>query len=44
MTQPARLIVLMAFDLADSAQLVPAFDAMQFDSEERAIRTVSHCS
>jgi hypothetical protein len=38
MIRSTRLIVVMALDLADNGELVPAFDAMQFDSEDRAIR------
>jgi hypothetical protein len=34
----------MAFDLADNGERVPAFDAMQFDSEDRAIRTARDLS
>ena len=36
--QPGKLIVLAAFDETDDGGLVPAFDARQVDSEERAIR------
>jgi hypothetical protein len=38
MAQPTRLIVVMAFSRSDDGELVPAFDAAQFDSEERALR------
>jgi hypothetical protein len=44
MTRSTRLIVVMAFDLADNGERVPAFDAMQFDSEDRAIRTARDLS
>ena len=36
---PVRLIVVMAFDRSDEGELVPAFDAAQFDSEDRAMRS-----
>ncbi len=36
---PVRLIVVMAFDRSDEGELVPAFEAVQFDVEERAVRT-----
>jgi hypothetical protein len=36
---PVRLIVVMAFSRSDDGELVPAFDAMQFDSEDRALRS-----
>ncbi|NTS31304.1 hypothetical protein HQ945_08550 [Phyllobacterium sp. BT25] len=36
---PVRLIVVMAFDRSDEGELVPAFEAMQFDSEDRAMRS-----
>ncbi|WP_404928132.1 hypothetical protein [Phyllobacterium calauticae] len=39
MTQPAKLIVVMAFDRSDNGDLIPAFEAVQFDSEERALRS-----
>ncbi|MDR6632377.1 hypothetical protein J2X72_001161 [Phyllobacterium sp. 1468] len=35
---PVRLIVVMAFDRSEEGELVPAFEAMQFDFEDRAIR------
>ncbi|MGN8023020.1 hypothetical protein ACTJJ7_20135 [Phyllobacterium sp. 22229] len=36
---PVRLIVVMAFSRSDEGELVPAFEAMQFEVEDRAIRT-----
>jgi hypothetical protein len=36
---PVRLIVVMAFSRSDVGDLVPAFEAMQFDSEDRAMRS-----
>lgn len=36
---PVRLIVVMAFDRSEEGEIVPAFEAMQFDSEERALRS-----
>ena len=36
---PVRLIVVMAFDRSDEGELSPAFEAMQFEVEDRAIRT-----
>jgi len=36
---PVRLVVVMAFDRSDEGEIVPAFEAMQFDSEERALRS-----
>lgn len=36
---PVRLIVVMAFDRSDEGELSPALEAMQFEVEERAIRT-----
>lgn len=36
---PVRLIVVMAFNRSDESELVPAFEAMQFEVEDRAIRT-----
>jgi hypothetical protein len=36
---PVRLIVVMAFDRSDEGEIVPAFEAMQFDSEDRAMRS-----
>jgi hypothetical protein len=33
-----KLIVLAAFNESDDGDLVPAFDAKQFDSEDRATR------
>jgi hypothetical protein len=44
MTSPTRLIVVMAFDLADDGELAPTFDAGQFDSEERALRSARELS
>jgi hypothetical protein len=38
MTTKPKLIVLAAFNDTEDGELTPAFDAMQFDSEERAIR------
>ena len=34
-----KLIVVMAFDLDEAGELQPAFDPMEQQSEERAIRT-----
>ena len=39
MASPTNLIVVMAVDLADNGELAPAFDAVQFDSEDRALRS-----
>ncbi len=36
---PVRLIVVMAFSRSDEGELVPAFEAMQFEVEDRAIRS-----
>ena len=36
---PVRLIVVMAFDRSDGGEIVPAFEAKQFDNEERALRS-----
>ena len=33
-----KLIVVLAFDRSEDGELGPAFDPIQFDSEERAIR------
>jgi hypothetical protein len=38
MTTKPKLIVLAAFNETDEGEMTPAFDAKQFDSEERAIR------
>lgn len=38
MTSKAKLIVLAAFDKNDEGELVPAFEARQIDTEERAVR------
>jgi hypothetical protein len=38
MTAKPKLVVLAAFDETDEGELIPAFDAKQFDSEERAVR------
>ncbi|MDB5522364.1 MAG: hypothetical protein JWM58_127 [Rhizobium sp.] len=38
MTSKPKLIVLAAFNETDEGELVSAFDAKQFDSEERATR------
>ena len=35
---PIRLILVMAFDRSDEGEHVAAFEAMQFDVEERAVR------
>jgi hypothetical protein len=37
-TQAARLIVVVAFSRADNDELVPAYDPMQFDTPEDAVR------
>jgi hypothetical protein len=34
-----RLIVVMAFDRSEEGELVPAFDAMSFEVEDRALRS-----
>lgn len=39
MAQPPKLIVVIAFSRSDEGELVPAFEAVQFDSEERALRS-----
>ncbi|RCW81833.1 hypothetical protein [Phyllobacterium bourgognense] len=44
MSLPTKLVVVMAFDLADNGELAPAFDAVQFDSEERALRSARDLS
>ncbi len=36
---PVRLIVVMAFSRSHEGELVPAFEAMQFEVEDRAIRS-----
>ena len=33
-----KLIVVLAFDRGEDGELGPAFDPIQFDSEERAVR------
>ncbi|SFJ54528.1 hypothetical protein SAMN04515648_4524 [Phyllobacterium sp. CL33Tsu] len=38
---PVRLVVVMAFDRSNEGDIVPAFEAMQFDSEDRAMRSAS---
>ena len=37
--KPGKLVVLMAFDRGQDSELLPAFDAREMPSEERAIRT-----
>ena len=37
-TQAARLIVVVAFSRADNDKLVQAYDSMQFDTAEGAVR------
>ena len=37
-TQAARMIVVVAFSRADNDELVPAYDPMQFDTPEEAVR------
>ncbi|MBZ9603241.1 hypothetical protein [Phyllobacterium chamaecytisi] len=44
MSSPTKLVVVMAFDLDDNGELAPAFDAVQFDSEERALRSARDLS
>ncbi|MBA8880696.1 hypothetical protein [Phyllobacterium myrsinacearum] len=39
MAQPPKLIVVMAFSRSDEGELVPAFEPVQFDTEERALRS-----
>lgn len=39
MTKPTHLVVVLAFNRTESGELVAAFDPMQFDSEERALRS-----
>ena len=38
MNAKPKLIVMAAFDENDEGDLIPAFDAKQYDSEERATR------
>ena len=38
-TTPTRLVVLMAFDRGENGELLPAFEAREMQSEERAVRT-----
>lgn len=38
MAQPTHLIVVMAFSRSDEGELVPAFEPMQNESEDRAIQ------
>ena len=37
--KPVKLVVLMAFDRGENGELLPAFEAREMPSEERAIRT-----
>jgi hypothetical protein len=39
MTHPSHRIVVMAFSRTDGGEIVSAFDAAKFDSEERALRS-----
>jgi hypothetical protein len=42
MANPARLIVVVAFSRADNGELVPAYDPMQFDTTEEAVRVARY--
>ncbi|MHC1550636.1 hypothetical protein [Phyllobacterium sp. K27] len=39
MTKPTHLVVVLAFNRTETGEFVPAFDPMQFECEERALRS-----